>query len=695
MIWKNLAMWYFRHHVHTEIEFQLGLTGIIGENGAGKTTITEAVAWALYGSQAALTSNDKLVYDRKERGDLCQVRFTFEVAGNEYIVTRFIGAANVQASGSVVAEGSKVSTAYITELLGQTFIEWSNSVFTKQGKLEWMEGNGRAEKERFVSSQIGYGRLKPAQQAARDRGREIASSISGLEEILEKGVERSDQVTEEQVADRKTNLDAAEREKVASAEAETESHRSLEAMRKARDARHDLTSRLEVIGAALKEKREEHGRLTEKLTTAGDVESAVEALLGEETRKIGLVKDRLASVEQTKDKVNDAGVALHHARTGFEVADKELARVRKTIATIVRLGSDGECPTCLQDLATGHDHALEKLEAENATAAAAHTKWEEARTQAGSFSDTAAQAAKVADEQWQVAVDEKNDATLKLQQAKTRAVDIRSAKDTLSAITEKIAAGENAIRELDSQLADNDHNEGTYRERHERHAQYRTTASDAVQALIAAERTYSFAKTSFDAAQANEARIQASRDRLNELRIEQATVSDTDRMFGEMRNVMNARIRPDISAIASELIADMSNGRFTGMEIDEEFDLALMVDGRRIPLASGGEKAIANLAVRLAISRLIAERSGAALDAVVLDEVFGSLSESRRPALAEVLRGLIGTRFQQIIVILHEPSVRDLMDHLIEVRLTEDGQAKVYTQDTLKGGSHDDDDSHD
>ena len=50
-------------------------------------------------------------------------------------------------------------------------------------------------------------------------------------------------------------------------------------------------------------------------------------------------------------------------------------------------------------------------------------------------------------------------------------------------------------------------------------------------------------------------------------------------------------------------------------------------------MISGGEEDIANLALRLAISQMIAERAGQPLSLLVLDEIFGSLDEDRRHAV--------------------------------------------------------------
>jgi DNA repair protein SbcC/Rad50 len=74
--------------------------------------------------------------------------------------------------------------------------------------------------------------------------------------------------------------------------------------------------------------------------------------------------------------------------------------------------------------------------------------------------------------------------------------------------------------------------------------------------------------------------------------------------------------------------------------------------------------------LRLSVSQMIADRAGQAFSLLVLDEVFGSLDESRRHNVIELLRRL-HDRFDQVIVITHIDSVRDGLDRVISVRYDE------------------------
>jgi exonuclease SbcC len=76
---------------------------------------------------------------------------------------------------------------------------------------------------------------------------------------------------------------------------------------------------------------------------------------------------------------------------------------------------------------------------------------------------------------------------------------------------------------------------------------------------------------------------------------------------------------------------------------------------------------------------MIAERAGQTFSLLILDEVFGSLDESRRQNVVELLRGL-QDRFEQVILITHIESVREGLDRVISVRYDEESGTSVVAQ---------------
>ncbi|PKL93873.1 MAG: SMC family ATPase, partial [Gemmatimonadetes bacterium HGW-Gemmatimonadetes-1] len=136
---------------------------------------------------------------------------------------------------------------------------------------------------------------------------------------------------------------------------------------------------------------------------------------------------------------------------------------------------------------------------------------------------------------------------------------------------------------------------------------------------------------------------------------------------------------------ASGFLRDLTAGRYADLDVSEEYVATVVEDGEVKPVISGGEEDVVHLALRLAISQMIAERAGQPLALLVLDEIFGSLDDERRQAVLDLLRAL-QDRFPQVIIISHIEGMRDAVDRVIRVR--HDLELGVTTvSDDVAGGT--------
>ena len=150
------------------------------------------------------------------------------------------------------------------------------------------------------------------------------------------------------------------------------------------------------------------------------------------------------------------------------------------------------------------------------------------------------------------------------------------------------------------------------------------------------------------------------------LKVDALLNQELDRAFTDLRDDLNATLRPELAEAASVLLRELTNGRYSDLDLDEGYVASIVDDGEPKTVISGGEEDVVNLALRLAISQMIAERAGQPFSLLVLDEVFGSLDEERRTAVVDLLRGL-ADRFPQVILITHIESVRDGFDRIIRI----------------------------
>jgi exonuclease SbcC len=87
---------------------------------------------------------------------------------------------------------------------------------------------------------------------------------------------------------------------------------------------------------------------------------------------------------------------------------------------------------------------------------------------------------------------------------------------------------------------------------------------------------------------------------------------------------------------------------------------------------SGGEAFRVNFAIRLALSEVLAQRKGARLQTLVIDEGFGSQDAQGRQRLIEAIN-LVKNDFAKILVITHLEELKDAFPTRIEIEKTERG----------------------
>ena len=140
---------------------------------------------------------------------------------------------------------------------------------------------------------------------------------------------------------------------------------------------------------------------------------------------------------------------------------------------------------------------------------------------------------------------------------------------------------------------------------------------------------------------------------------------------------MQQQAVPSLAQETADLLRSVTRGRYSDVQISEDGELELIDRGEPYGLGrfSGGEKDIANLCLRIGLSKVLARRTGTETGFIILDEVLGSQDRDRRSALVQALREL-DQEFGQVFVVSH---FDDFMEHCslqIEVELV-DGSSRA------------------
>ncbi len=177
-----------------------------------------------------------------------------------------------------------------------------------------------------------------------------------------------------------------------------------------------------------------------------------------------------------------------------------------------------------------------------------------------------------------------------------------------------------------------------------------------------------------------EERLRASRAALAALEQEGDAHTELAHAFGRagIQAMIIDNALPELETGANRILARMSdNGmqvRFSTQregskrDVIETLDISIAdAEGTRpYEMYSGGEAFRVNFAIRIALSRLLAERAGAQLQMLVIDEGFGTQDAQGRERLVEAIAS-VAQDFEKIIIVTHIDELKDMFTTRIDV----------------------------
>ncbi|MGI8925742.1 MAG: SbcC/MukB-like Walker B domain-containing protein, partial [Tepidiformaceae bacterium] len=190
---------------------------------------------------------------------------------------------------------------------------------------------------------------------------------------------------------------------------------------------------------------------------------------------------------------------------------------------------------------------------------------------------------------------------------------------------------------------------------------------------------------------AQEARLERTRDELKALREEEHTYGDLAAAFGKngVQAMLIERSLPRVQQMVNETLDRMTGGRIhVGLstqrfsasgKVTETLDIRISDDvgTRDYAMYSGGEAFRVDFALRIALARLLAERSGASLPTLIIDEGFGTQDAEGLDRLVEAITA-IQEDFRLILVVTHIEELRERFGRRIEV--TKDAQRGSFAR---------------
>ncbi|MEA2046592.1 MAG: SMC family ATPase [Euryarchaeota archaeon] len=275
MILNSLEMRNFKKYRNVKIEFQDGLTGIVGKNGSGKSTIVEAVAWALYGSKASTIRRDFVKNSRAGEREDVEVKLKLSLGRQTLTIFRAMKGKNLTPDarlfidgGGLVATGTREVDQRLEEILKINFQDFMKTFYARQKDLDNLLKVGGTKKKEYLLTLLGLDDIrdellklmKTDRRGLDDETNRLEGALSTMEDAEEKVGD-----LERETARTKAEL-ARARSAEASLASRVEDRQKVLEKEMDRKRSHEALSReITRLISALTEKREAIGREERKL----------------------------------------------------------------------------------------------------------------------------------------------------------------------------------------------------------------------------------------------------------------------------------------------------------------------------------------------------------------------------------------------------------------------------------------------
>ena len=341
----KLALRNFMAYREASVDFQgIHLAVLTGENGAGKSSLLDAITWVLWGKARAKRDDELIHLGQTEM----EVEYTFSLGQDVYRVIRKRDATKrgrselsfqmADAGGwrTLTETNLRATQSKIDQLMRLDYDTFINSAFLLQGRADEFTMKPPGKRKEILSDILGLGLYEiyeeRAKQRANQKEKEAAAVMAQLEQIerelaREADYQRELDEAQQQAASLSQQLQLAEKEM----DLFREQHRAINEKQRQLDDLHDRTAEAE---ADLKELAVVIAEAEQKIVAARAIlaqRGEIEAGLTNLEAARAAVRDweqRLQESARLSDRKHQLDKALAEARSAVE------ANLRETAARI-------------------------------------------------------------------------------------------------------------------------------------------------------------------------------------------------------------------------------------------------------------------------------------------------------------------------------------------------------------------------
>lgn len=337
MVIKSLKLRNYRRFERLDLELPENIIGIMGRNGAGKSTIVEAIGWALYGNR--LVRNDKADVRTQGADDsaTCSAEMVFVYGGEEYRIERRLKGKSAVSEAAVWRSGSSEPEAvqdrgvneFIEKLLQLDYRSFLASVFAQQKDLDSLSSMQGEQRRQTVNRLINIDRIDQARetvrQDAKGKTREAAGKRSATKDVEQlKAQQKEYLLNKEKLAQASAEADKA----AAVCEAQlNDAKKQLDASSLLRDQHQQWEAQIGRLQSRQDEQKKNRAREQQELEATATAEREL-AALQPQLADFAAIKSRKEALDAEREKAT----ALQNRRKEREWVQTTLIKENKALA---------------------------------------------------------------------------------------------------------------------------------------------------------------------------------------------------------------------------------------------------------------------------------------------------------------------------------------------------------------------------
>ncbi len=201
MIPLQLSLKNFLSYREASLDFSgLHTACICGANGAGKSSLLEAITWSIWGQSRAASEDDAIANGAADM----RVDFTFQLHGVIYRIIRSrqrggsgsleLQVMTDQTFKSLTQKGVKATQALIDEYLKIDYDTFINSAYLRQGKADEFMLKKAGERKQILADLLKLDQYEDLSEQSRKIASQHKAQISAIKQQCAKDLERLDQI---------------------------------------------------------------------------------------------------------------------------------------------------------------------------------------------------------------------------------------------------------------------------------------------------------------------------------------------------------------------------------------------------------------------------------------------------------------------------------------------------------------------